>query len=113
MPVTELLSITEDIYDAATGGTSWDSVGQRLKRLVGAGSGWLVEQSPAGKFELLYAADFSNDAISSYQEHYHSVDLWVANALARSSGPLRTTISGSAIPDSCYTRSEFYSDFGR
>ena len=34
----QLLALTEDIYDAATGATPWSTVGQGLMRLVGAQS---------------------------------------------------------------------------
>src|SRR3954452_23836032 len=42
MSEAQLLALTEDIYDAATGATPWAAVGRGLMRLVGAQSASLM-----------------------------------------------------------------------
>lgn len=119
MSERQLLALTEEIYDAAAGGTPWSAVGKSLSRLVGASSGWIVvSDSVGGSAELIYRADFESDDITAYQTRYRSLDLWtsrVAAAVARD-GPQaqpRTRISGHLVPDAEYKRSEFYADFGK
>ena len=92
MSERQLLALTEEIYDAAAGGTPWSAVGKSLSRLVGASSGWIVvSDSVGGSAELIYRADFESDDITAYQTRYRSLDLWtsrVAAVVARD-GPQR------------------------
>ena len=117
MPEARLLEITEAIYGAAAGETPWSTVAAGIKRIVRAQSAWLVAQRPEGTFDVLYSADFPPDAVADYQAHYRALDLWVnrrALAVAASPrAPLKAFISGYLVTDSEYTRTEFYSDFGR
>ena len=56
MSESRVLAITEEIYDAAAGGTPWSVVGQSLSRLVGASSAWLAVSDPqSGEADLLAA----------------------------------------------------------
>jgi DNA-binding CsgD family transcriptional regulator len=119
MSERQLLAVTEEIYDAAAGGTPWSAVGKSLSQLVGASSGWIVVSDPrAGSADLLYRADFQSDDITAYQTRYRPLDLWtnrVAAAVAREGPQARpkTRISGHLVPDAEYKRSEFYADFGK
>lgn len=114
-----LLTLTEDIYDAATDGTPWSVVGRALQNLLGARSAALMTGDFAqGRADLLYHADIPGEAVTSYQTHYRKVDLWTnrAAALAVRPGPARrfkVWTSGHLVPDSEFLRSEFYGDFGR
>jgi DNA-binding CsgD family transcriptional regulator len=117
-----LLALTEEVYDAAAGGTPWAAVGDGLKALVGASSVALMAGDfLSGQAEILCHADIPEDAALAYRRHYRNVDLWTnraAEALAR--GALaggdqpRALISGELlVPDAEFLRSEFYCDFGR
>jgi hypothetical protein len=79
----QLLALTEEIYDAATGATPWSTVGQGLMRLVGAQSASLMAGDfAAGRADLLYHADIPLDAVLAYRTHYRKVDLWTNRAAA-------------------------------
>ncbi len=114
-----VLALTDHIYDAACGGTSWAAVGKSLTGLLRAQSASLmVGDYAAGRAELLYCADIPRDAVVSYHKHYRSVDLWTnraAAAVARDgpSAQPRVWTSGHLVPDAEFLRSEFYVDFGR
>lgn len=118
MSEAQLLALTEDIYDAATGAMPWSTVGQGLMRLVGAQSASLmVGDLAAGQADLLYHADIPTDAVLAYRAHYRTVDLWTtraAEAVTRQ-GMARPKVwtSGHMVPDEEFLRSEFYVDFGR
>lgn len=119
MPDRRLLALTEEIYDAATGGTPWSVVGRGLSTLIKAQSASLmVGDFRAGRAELLYHADIPLDAVVAYQRHYRSVDLWTnraAEAVAKDGPGARPRVwtSGHMVPDDEFLRSEFYGDFGR
>src|SRR5215218_4237080 len=71
MSEAQLLALTEDIYDAATGATPWSSVGQGLMRLLGAQSASLmVGDVAAGLADLLYHGGIPIDAVLAYRAHY-------------------------------------------
>jgi DNA-binding NarL/FixJ family response regulator len=115
----QLLALTEHIYDAAAGTTSWSMVGQGLMRLVGAHSASLMAGDfTVGKAELLYHGDFPMDVVIAYRNYYRKVDLWTnraAEAVAKHgmNGRLKVWTSGHLVPDSEFLRSEFYTEFGR
>jgi DNA-binding CsgD family transcriptional regulator len=119
MPDERLLELTENIYDAATGGAPWAVTGNGLVQLLGARSASLmVGDCMAGQMELLYHTDFALDDVVAYQKHYRLVDLWTiraAQAVATDSpiGRPKVWISGHLVPDNEFLRSEFYVDFGR
>ncbi len=120
MSLGRLLALTEEIYDAAAGGTPWTAVGGGLKALVGARSASLMAGDfLAGRAEILCHADIPEEAAVAYRRHYRHVDLWTnraAQVLARGAGagPPRVSASGELlVPDAEFLRSEFYCDFGR
>ena len=114
-----VLALTEELYDAAVGGTPWTAVGESLSRLVRARSAWLAASDPqSGKTELLYRAHFPDDEVTAYQTRFRHVDLWTmrtAAAVMRAGphAPLKARISGHLVPDSEYVRSEYYAEQGR
>ena len=115
-----LLALTEEVYDAAAGGTPWSAVGGGLKALVGARSASLMAGDfLAGRAEILCHADIPEEAALAYRRHYRQVDLWTnraVQAIARGggAGPPRSMVSGEMlVPDAEFLRSEFYCDFGR
>ncbi len=119
MSQARLLALTEEIYDAAAGGTPWTAVGGGLKALVGARSASLrAGDFLAGRAEILCHADIPEEA-AAYRRHYRHVDLRTnraAQALARGAGDgrPRALVSGEMlVPDAEFLRSEFYCDFGR
>jgi DNA-binding CsgD family transcriptional regulator len=114
----QLLALTDLIYDAASGGSPWTAVGKGLERLVSATSGSLmVGDFSTGSVEILYHAEIPPAAVTAYQQHYRSVDLWT-NRAARAANTVPDRIpkvwtSGRLVPDTEFLRSEFYNDFGR
>lgn len=113
-----LLELTEQVYEAATGGMPWAPIGEGLIRLVGAGSASIMSGHVAsGTVELLFRGEIPIDAVEAYTTHYRSVDLWTARAAAevarRPAEGLRAWTSGTLVPDDEFLRSEFYNDFGR
>ena len=114
-----VLALTEELYDAAVGGTPWTAVGESLSRLVRARSAWLAASDPqSGKTELLYRAHFPDDEVTAYQTRFRHVDLWTtrtAAAVMRAGphAPLKARISGHLVPNSEYVRSEYYAEQGR
>src|SRR5690349_1696485 len=51
----QILALTEEIYDAAAGGTPWAVVGRSLSKLVRASNGWLCVMDHQGEnANLLY-----------------------------------------------------------
>ncbi|WP_262031729.1 helix-turn-helix transcriptional regulator [Microvirga sp. Mcv34] len=114
-----LLALTEEIYDAAAGGTSWAVVGRSLSKLVRASNGWLCTMDQQGEnANLLYRADYPDKEIVAYQAYYRHVDLWTVRTMqavrsASPTAPLRARTSGFLVPDTEYVRSEFYADLGR
>lgn len=67
---------------------------------------------------MLYRADFQSDEIATYLTRYLPLDLWTNRvaALVKRAGPdavPKTRISGNLVPDAEYSRSEFYTDFGK
>jgi DNA-binding CsgD family transcriptional regulator/PAS domain-containing protein len=115
----QLLALTDLIYDAASGGTSWTTVGKGLERLVNARSASLMAGDfSAGTVEILYHAEIPPEAVAAYQRHYRSVDLWTHRAARAVSNTRpdqipRVWTSGHLVPDTEFLRSEFYNDFGR
>jgi DNA-binding NarL/FixJ family response regulator len=115
----QILALTEEIYDAAAGGTPWSAVGRSLARLVGASNGWLaISDAQGGISDLLYRADYPDKEIASYQTYYRHVDLWTIRTVAATlqgnpAAPPRARTSGHLVPDAEYVRSEFYADLGR
>jgi len=114
-----LLALTEEIYDAATGGAPWSAVGAGMMRLVNARSASLmVGDFRGGGVDLLYHGDIPMDAVLAYRNHYRKVDLWTnraAEAVARDGPGNRPKVwtSGHMVPDREFLSSEFYNDFGR
>ncbi|MBJ6124320.1 helix-turn-helix transcriptional regulator [Microvirga splendida] len=115
----QLLALTDVIYDAASGGTSWTAVGRGLESLVNARSASLMAGDfSTGSSEILYHAEIPPAAVAAYQQHYRSVDLWTNRAAKAivNTPPDRIPkvwTSGHLVPDSEFLRSEFYNDFGR
>jgi len=73
----QLLALTEEIYDAAAGGTPWAAVGRSLSKLVRASNGWLCVTDHQGESaSLLYRANYPDKEIAAYQAYYRHVDLW-------------------------------------
>jgi DNA-binding CsgD family transcriptional regulator len=114
-----VLGLTEQIYEAATGGIPWATVGEDLMRLVQASSATLMVDPPAGgAAEVLFRGDIPTDAALAYHAHYRTVDLWtnrareVAVDRGNSVFPVVWT-SGTLVSDAEFLRSEFYGDFGR
>lgn len=120
MPHRHLLAVTEEIYDAATGGTPWHVVGTRLKAMAKARSISLMAGDVlGGQPEILCHAEIPEEAAISYRRHYRHVDLWTNRAAAvfarnAASAMPRVLASGEMlVPDDEFLRSEFYCDFGR
>jgi DNA-binding NarL/FixJ family response regulator len=115
----QLLALTEEIYDAAAGGTPWAAVCKSLASLVRASNGWLsVSDHQGGNAELLYRANYPDKEIAAYQTYYRYVDLWTirtAEAVLRAdpNAPPKARTNGHLVSDAEYVRSEFYADLGR
>jgi PAS domain-containing protein len=115
----QLLALTEEIYDAAAGGTPWAAVGKSLASLVRASNGWMCVSDQQGEnAELLYRANYPDKEIAAYQAYYRHVDLWTirtAEAVRKAdpNAAVRARMSGHLVPDAEYVRSEFYADLGR
>ncbi len=117
MSQARLLALTEEIYDAAAGGTPWAMVGQGLATLVGARSASLMVADPEGQgAELLCHPGIPDEAVAAYAGTYRAHDLWTQRAAARLRVPgavPRISTSGSLVPDEEFLRSEFWNGFGR
>jgi DNA-binding CsgD family transcriptional regulator len=115
MPAARILALTEQIYDAAVGGTPWDSVGHGLAALVHARSASLMAGDVArGAVELLSHANIPEEAVAAYGTRYRHVDLWTARAARHATGPeARIYTSGHLVPEEEFLRSEFWNEFGR
>ncbi len=117
MSQTHLLALTEEIYDAAAGGTPWTAVGQALAKLVGARTTSLMVADPGGQgAELLCHTNIPDEAVAAYANRYRAHDLWTqrAAALLRVPGATpRVRTSGSLVPDAEFLKSEFWNGFGR
>ena len=119
MSESRVLAITEEIYDAAAGGTPWSVVGQSLSRLVGASSAWLAVSDPqSGEADLLYRAHFPDDEVAAYRSRYRHIDLWTTRTAAAvmqagSHASPKARISGHLVPDAEYVRSEYYAEQGK
>ncbi|WP_270939151.1 hypothetical protein, partial [Falsiroseomonas oryzae] len=117
MSHARLLALTEDIYDAAAGGTPWTAVGHGLAALVHARSASLMVSDAAGEgAELLCHANIPGEAVAAYAAHYRAHDLWTHRAAAalRSGGAApRVWTSGHLVPEAEFLRSEFWNGFGR
>jgi DNA-binding CsgD family transcriptional regulator/PAS domain-containing protein len=114
-----LLALTEVIYDAAAGGTTWSAVGQSLRGLIGAHSeALMVGDLKTDRVKVLSYAEIPAQAIAAYRDHYRTVDLWTnraaeAAAMHGRAAPPKVWTSGHLVPDTEFLRSEFYVDFGR
>jgi DNA-binding NarL/FixJ family response regulator len=114
-----VLTLTEELYDAAVGGTPWTTVAESLSRLVRARSAWLTVSDPqSGRTELLYRDHFPDDEVTAYQTRFRHLDLWTARTAAAvmragPHAPPKARISGHLVPDSEYVRSEYYAEQGR
>jgi DNA-binding CsgD family transcriptional regulator len=113
MSTEGLLALTDQIYDAAAGGTGWASVGLGLSGLLRARSASLMV-SDGRQAELLFHTNIPVEAVDAYRSRYRAVDLWTARAAhATASWPPRIWTSGTLVPEREFLRSEFYGDFGR
>jgi hypothetical protein len=115
MSAARLLALTEQIYDAAAGGTSWDSVGHGLAALVHARSASIMAGDLSrGAVELLSHANIPQEAVAAYGARYRHVDLWTARAARHAAvAEARITTSGQLVPEEEFLRSEFWNEFGR
>ncbi len=116
MVAAKLLGLTEQIYDAAAGGTPWSAIGQGLTGLVHARSASLMAGDVAGgAVELLCHTNIPAEAVAAYGARYRHVDLWTSRAArqAAAGASPRVFISGHLVPDSEFLKSEFWNDFGR
>src|SRR3712207_5902145 len=119
MSDSQVLALTEEIYDAATGGTPWAAIGRSLSKLVRASNGWLCVTDHQGEnASLLYRADYPDKEIAAYQAYYRHVDLCTIRTAQSArhvdpSAPPKARTSGFLVPDAEYVRSEFYTDLGR
>ena len=106
-----LLALTENIYDAATGGTPWRAVGDGLCRLLQAQSASLMAGDfTSGEPELLYHGHIPLEAVQAYRTHYRAVDLWTtraARALRAPGSQSKVWIGGTLVPDREFLNSEF------
>src|SRR5689334_16235083 len=120
----QLLALTDAIYDAAAGGTPWNTVERSLRSLMRAGTATLfVGDHASGRAELLWREGFSDKDVVLYHTHYRHLDLWTTRTAAAvaSSGqardanaPIEVLIGGERrVPDAEYERSAFYNEFGR
>ncbi|WP_376089695.1 helix-turn-helix transcriptional regulator [Roseomonas sp. CCTCC AB2023176] len=119
MSPARVLAVTEEIYDAATGGTPWAVVGASLTALLRARTISLMAGDVlAGEPEILCAAEVPPDGVTAYRRHYRHVDLWTKRAAAAfaheaAHGPPRVSVSGTLVPEAEFVESEFYREFGR
>ncbi len=115
MSAARILALTEQIYDAAAGGTPWDAVGHGLAALVRARSASLMAGDISlGAVELLSHANIPVEAVAAYGTRYRHVDLWTTRAARHAAGPeARVYTSGHLVPEEEFLRSEFWNDFGR
>jgi DNA-binding CsgD family transcriptional regulator/PAS domain-containing protein len=117
MSQARLLALTEDIYDAAAGGTPWSAVGHGLAAMVHARSASLMVSDPQGSgAELLCHAGIPHEAVAAYAAEYRAHDLWTRRAASLASGESpapRVFASGQLVPDREFLRSEFWNGFGR
>lgn len=112
-----ILKTADAIYDAAAGGTSWQSVGFSLSALVNARSASLMLKGPGQvQSELLSHANIPFEAVAEYAAHYRHHDLWTSRAAAHIGPPgaaPKIWSSGHLVPDPEFLRSEFWNGFGR
>lgn len=116
MSHARLLALTEDIYDAAAGGTPWSAVGHGLAALLRARSASLMVADPDGVgAELLCHTNIPDEAVAAYGARYRAHDLWTQRAAAELRRGLtpQVRVSGSLVPDAEFLRSEFWNGFGR
>lgn len=116
MSIEAVLGLTDEIYEAATGGGSWSAVGRRLQALLGAHSGAIMLSDPAtGALEVLHHDGVPPDAVDAYRRHYRSVDLWTTRAAQLAmKGRARVLVHGEMlVSDEEFLRSEFWNDFAR
>jgi DNA-binding CsgD family transcriptional regulator len=116
MSAAKLLALTEQIYDAATGGTPWAAVGSGLASVLHARSASLMAGDlRGGSVELLAHNNIPHEAVAAYGARYRHVDLWTSRAATQVApgGMPRVFISGHLVPESEFLRSEFWNDFGR
>ena len=117
MTHARLLALTEEIYDAAAGGTPWAAVGQGLAALVKARTTSLMVADPGTEgAELLCHTNIPQEAVAAYAGHYRAHDLWTRRAAAlvdRGGALAQVRTSGSLVPDREFLKSEFWNGFGR
>jgi len=116
MSIEAVLGLTEEIYEAATGGGSWRAVGGSLQALLGAQSGAIMLSDPAtGGLEILHHDGVPLDAVDAYRRHYRWVDPWTTRAAALAvKGRARVLVHGELlVSDDEFLRSEFWNDFAR
>jgi len=111
--------VVETAYDAATGGASWQQVGNGLKQAVGARTASLWFGDPAaGRVEILYTESMPDEAGADYSRHFYAKDPWVgafSNALAQMPEGFvpDVALGHELLPLDAYRRGEFYQDFAR
>jgi DNA-binding CsgD family transcriptional regulator len=114
MATAELLALTEQIYDAAAGGTPWETVGAGLAALLGARSTSLMTGDVSrGAVSMLCHTNIPHEAVAAYASRYRHVDLWTARAARQPGGAGWVYTSGTLIPEAEFLRSEFWNEFGR
>lgn len=107
-----VLTLVEQIYGAASQDSLWPPVLEDLSQLLGGESLTLFftddRLRPIDKF---FGHNVSPEAISSYQDHYHTVDIRMHRAIPDHIDNIVT--DGDLVDQSIIEKHEFYQDFLR
>ena len=106
----DISRLTGLIYDAALDPQAWPAVLERYARAIGASCANAHARDPrTSTFYFIAASGIDSTWMVAYQDHYASVEPWLAPALPLPSGSVWT--SPMLVPDRTLECSEYYNDF--
>jgi len=105
--------VVQSLYATSLGAKSWDNLAAEITGLFGAqGCGLQIQDPATGMVRWLgNTGNMASQIQRSYEEHYHSTDVWVRGYAKRFvSEPV---LGQEIVPEADLHRTEFYNDWLR
>ncbi len=109
---SRVLKLIDQIYGAAVDEKLWPAVLDELRQAFDSeGSTLFFTDNSLRPFDSFFGSNIPPEAITSYQSHFHSVDIRMQRSIPHHIGKIVT--DGDLVDESEVKKHEFYQDFLR